>query len=197
MVMGVRYLFKCEDCELSAEVCGGSGAGMHFECVTIWCNACKKLSDATAKAEFSTDAVVVPVMPCPQCGRDALSPWAAGTCPRCGSKMDLEPLGGDAGPWDMKYVCHQCDYETLIWKDPKVEPDDTVHQGVICTNCEDIVHVTSRQPGIWNHYNSWTDVEIRCSRCESSNVTRWSSGENCPSCGGAVRQSRDPAEFFD
>lgn len=195
--MGKQYLFTCQTCKLKSEVCGGDDSGMHFECTTVWCGDCNTLADATTSEQYSTRAVACPSQPCPECEVQSLELWEYGDCPRCRKEMRLDSEKDDLDRWQSYFFCDECNYKTRDGGRPEIEGNDTVQQRVICRNCNDLVFVTSRQPGIWRQYSNWSKYDLQCERCHSKNVNRWVAGQPCPACDGMVRCCPDTIIFFD
>jgi hypothetical protein len=91
--MGSIYAFRCEGCGYGADVSGGPDVGFVLRTRTVYCPACRSLSDVPTgpACEGAPDAADLDARSfdrCGTCGGTALSPWTRDDpCPRCGGLM--------------------------------------------------------------------------------------------------------------
>jgi len=89
--MGQSYEFRCNACGYTAEVSGGTDAGMNVITETQVCNACTEVVDVvTGPSPINQDytgEVAESVNKCPKCGSGNLQTWSKRKCPKCGGRM--------------------------------------------------------------------------------------------------------------
>lgn len=191
--MGTKYLCECSGCDLTAEVCNGPSSGFKFTCTTVWCADCDELSDATTSAMGDTSFVVPPNIQCPSCGDGQLGRLDVFRCPQCQTKY----VEDDQDNFVTAKKCPKCSFATRYAIFPTIEEDSTVVLPMVCQQCYGVSVQSFSQPGAWARHSSYTDYELSCCLCESSNVREWTSAQPCPKCGAPVHVSEDPVEFFD
>jgi len=110
--MGIRYRYKCENCEYEAVVSGGLDQGITNSTHTIVCNECRELSDIQInkknKMKWVQEDINVDGLICPKCHGKNIKLWndanhiaksitiknrnVAGCenciCPKCDSSME-------------------------------------------------------------------------------------------------------------
>lgn len=205
--MGADYNFSCDNCSLSAEVSGGPDSGMYAEWTTIWCPDCKNLSDATtasedeeAVAKYHRRTVAIPDnLRCPKCWSKGLRTFDQMVCPKCGTdKVFKSDSGGD---WSEDlFVCETC--KTRVKRtdcQPRLEvnPKDVVHVRLYCGSCDSYPLKRKRLRGAYVPPPKWKKHELKCRKCDSTNVQIWLEGQPCPSCGGRISRSVEVTAFTD
>ena len=93
--MGDTYDFICGECGYSAQVSGGPDAGMIVSVETMTCTDCKELGDVITGWWRADQAEPEAVGKCPNCQSEAVVSWSPDLrpCPKCGSRMEVDPHG--------------------------------------------------------------------------------------------------------
>ena len=191
--MGTKYLCECRNCELTAEVCNGPSRGFEFECTTVWCDDCGKLSDTTTSARGDRSFIIPPKKLCPTCDNGQLIKLDSSKCPRCQTSY----VRDDKDTFVTARRCPSCSFATRYAVRPTIKEDNTVILPMVCESCYSVSVEKFCQPDAWNRYSSYTDYELSCALCDSRNVTEWTNMQPCPQCGGLVRVGEEPIEYFD
>jgi len=93
--MGCSYQFRCQDCDLAAEVSGGADRGFYAKTETVWGQKCSRLQDVLVGEDKSDSPYPANVQhftdvepTCAECDSREVTTWQAGhPCPKCGGKM--------------------------------------------------------------------------------------------------------------
>ncbi len=104
--MGRTTRFRCAKCGYAAEVCGGDDSDFDVRVKTMYCRACRELSDVPVEfraRDFLNDDMLDTdesrLGRCPRCRGADLVAWSAGQpCPRCGGAVAGEGAGGSPSP---------------------------------------------------------------------------------------------------
>lgn len=93
--MGFTYEFLCAQCGYSANVSGGADAGMIVSVETMTCSDCKELGDVITAWWREDQAQPAEIGKCPNCESKSVASWDPDVrpCPKCGSKMEVNPEG--------------------------------------------------------------------------------------------------------
>jgi Zn finger protein HypA/HybF involved in hydrogenase expression len=204
--MGATYSYSCDKCELEATVSGGQDFGMYAEWRTVWCADCGELSDVTTvsentsclSAEFRKRQELPTGLPCPDCKSTSVQMAEKNICPKCHGSMAEHQVGPRFR--DRDQTCKSCGFSVNLFESaPRLSAaeDDTVTVRLFCAGCENYVLTTFHRRGAYAPMSEWVEHELKCRRCNSSNVRPWNQGEPCPSCGGNLESTGEIAEFCD
>ena len=99
--MGARQTFKCNKCEYTAIISGGTDRGMYSKTETFHCLNCKEVVDVMVEYIEGRKKGLLPIIQCPICNSERfLVKWDVKLkpCPKCNGK--LEPTGENIIYWD-------------------------------------------------------------------------------------------------